>query len=241
LSHDRLDAIRQGAGRAVDELQTVHTALLTASEVVARARTLTVQMANDSNNTTDRANAASEVDGMFKQMVGLMNTQVSGRFAFGGFIDNAPPFDNLGAYTGDAGVRQVEIAPGVLEDASVRADVAMKGVGGGVDVFAVLASLATALRGNDRAGLEAALSDLDTGANQITLALTHASNSVAVLETAESVNLLARDQITSELSRLADADIMASSTELALANRALEASLAASQKSFGPTLLDWLR
>ena len=37
------------------------------------------------------------------------------------------------ALTGDANTRRVEIAPGILQDASVRSDVAFKGAGGGID------------------------------------------------------------------------------------------------------------
>ena len=43
-----------------------------------------------------------------------MNTQEAGRYLFGGNIDRTPPFDAAGTYAGDTGVRQVEVAPGLL-------------------------------------------------------------------------------------------------------------------------------
>ena len=70
-----------------------------------------------------------------QQIVQLMNTQVAGRYIFGGTKDSAPPFDASGNYVGDGNVRQIEIAPGLLQASSIRADVALKGTGGGIDVF----------------------------------------------------------------------------------------------------------
>lgn len=241
LSFERLDIIRQNAGRAMDELQAGHGALQSASDVLGRARQLAVQLANDSYGAGDRANAAAEIDGIFSQLVGVMNVQVGNRHIFGGFQDDAAPFDIFGAYVGDTGVRQIEIAPSVLQNVSVRADVALKGVGGGTDVFASLTAFATALRSNDTVGIQAALANIDGGIDQVADALTDASTQVSTLETAEQVNLMVRDQVTSQISRLADADIVASSTKLALANRALEAALAAAAKGFELTLVDRLR
>ncbi len=241
LSFERLDMIRQNAGRATDELQAAHGALQSVSDVLGRARQLAVQLANVTYDGPDRANAATEIDGIFAQVVGVMNAQVGNRRIFGGFQDDAAPFAGSGAYLGDAGVRQIEIAPGVRQNVSVRADVALKGVGGGTDVFATLTALATALRSNDTAGIGAAIGSIDSGLAQVAGALTDASTQVSTLTTAAEVNQMVRDQVTSQISRLADADIVESSTKLALANRALEASMAAAAKGFDLSLVTWLR
>lgn len=241
MSQARLDAIREGVGRASDDLQTMHTALSTASEVVETARTLAVQMANDTYSASDRVGAASAIDGLFEQLVGAMNVQAGNRYLFGGFQDAAAPFDPAGNYLGDTGVRRIEVAPGALDDVSIRADVALKGVSGGVDVFATLGGLATALRGNDQSAIQAALGQLDGATTQVSQALADVSNHADTVIAAEGATRLARDQVTENLARLADVDLTAAASDLALANRALEASLAAAQKSFGRSLLDWLK
>src|SRR5690348_12687111 len=113
---DRMNAINQNAGRAASEVDSADSALQSLGDVLARARELTVQMGNDSYSATDRAGAATEVDGLIAQAVTLMNTNVNGRYIFGGNKDQTPPFDTAGNYGGDTAVRQVEVAPGVLED-----------------------------------------------------------------------------------------------------------------------------
>ena len=115
--------------------------------------------------------AATEVDGLMQQAVTLMNTNVNGRYIFGGNKDQTAPFDTAGNYSGDTAVRQVEVAPGVLEDSSVRADVAVKGVGGGVDLFATLQSLSTALKTNNGDAIRGSLTDLTTATTQVTTTL----------------------------------------------------------------------
>src|SRR3954471_22640002 len=168
---DRMNAINQNASRAGDEVDAADSALQSLSDVLARARELAVQMGNDSYSAADRAGAATEIDGLVQQAVTLMNTNVNGRYIFGGNQDQTAPFDTSGNYNGDTAVRQVEVAPGVLEDSSVRADVAVKGVGGGVDLFATLQSLSTALRSNNGDAIRGSLTDLTTSTTQVTTTL----------------------------------------------------------------------
>jgi flagellar hook-associated protein 3 FlgL len=138
-------------------------------------------------------------------------------------------------------VRQVELAPGVLERVSVRADVIVKGAGGGVDVLQTMRDLAAALAANDVPAIRNAFGALDAGLSQISKGMAEVSASVSMLDAADEVNLLARDQVQTQIARLADADIMESAGKLALANHALEAALTASAKSFDLSLLDRLR
>jgi len=117
---DRMNAINQNASRAGDEVDAADSALQSLSDVLARARELAVQMGNDSYSAADRAGAATEIDGLVQQAVTLMNTNVNGRYIFGGNQDQTAPFDTSGNYNGDTAVRQVEVAPGVLEDSGAR-------------------------------------------------------------------------------------------------------------------------
>jgi flagellar hook-associated protein 3 FlgL len=167
--------------------------------------------------------------------------EVSGRYLMGGTLDGQPPFDAAGAYGGDGNLRQVEMAPGVLQDASIRADVAVKGVGGGVDLFATLASLQTALATNDQAGVAAALTPLATSTDQVSVARSQVGIAMNTFDTAVSANQALGDAAKAQASHLTDADAIQANTTLALAQRALEASLTATASSFKFTLLDYLK
>ena len=133
ISLQRFDTINQGIGRATDESQLADGALQNVSTLIARARELAIQLGNGTYSASERLGGAQEIRDISGQIVTLMNTQEGGRYLFGGNVDRTPPFDPAGDYSGDAGVRQVEVAPGLLQNASVRTDIAVKGVGGGVD------------------------------------------------------------------------------------------------------------
>jgi flagellar hook-associated protein 3 FlgL len=251
----QLDAIATTAGRASDELAAADGALATVSNAISRARELAVQLSNASYSAAERATGAAEVKGLISSIVSALNARVGNRYVFGGSVDDAPPFDGIaydplsgavdrtltGAYGGDAAVRQVEIAPGVFQDASVRADVAVKGAAGGADVLATLSDLANALAANDPTAAAATLTDLVRGTTQVANARGAGGAAMAALDAAVTANEAARDEAKKRISGLADADPVRSITELALAQRALEASLTATAKSFQFTLLDKLK
>jgi len=237
---DRMNAISQNAGRAADEVDSADSALQSLTDVLARARELAVQMGNDSYSAADRAGAATEVDGLVQQAVTLMNTNVNGRYIFGGNQDQTAPFDPAGNYSGDTAVRQVEVAPGVLEDSSVRADVAVKGVGGGVDLFATLQSLSTALKTNNGAAVRGSLTDLTTATTQVTTTLSQVGAMGDAFATAQTLAKSTADATTKNVANQSEADVIESSSQLALANSALNATLTAAAQSFNLSLVNKL-
>jgi flagellar hook-associated protein 3 FlgL len=236
----RLEAIAQVSARANEDLGAADTALQSIADVATRARELALQLGSDSYNAVDRANAAGEIDGLFQQALGLANTQSAGRYVFGGTNDGTPAFDAAGNYLGDTGVRQLEIAPGVFEDASVRGDLALTAAGGGVDLFATLRALSTALTTNDAAGIRGALPSLETATRQVTDSLVRVGSIMNFFDTAQTAGRVGRDAAIKSIASEGEADLLQSASRLTLANHALEATLSASAQSFRLTLLDKL-
>jgi flagellar hook-associated protein 3 FlgL len=237
----RADAIGTAAQRAGDELASVDGALNDVTNVLSRLRELATQFGSAGYSAAQRATAAGEVRSLQAQLVSSLNVQVAGRYVMGGTLDGQPPFDAAGNYTGDANVRQVEVAPGVLQDASVRADVAIKGAGGGSDVFATLTSLQTALLANDQAGVAATLTPLSTATDQVSVARTQVGTSMAAFDAAAATSRSVRDAARTQASHLTDADAIDANTALAHAQLALQASLSATAQGFKLTLLDYLK
>jgi flagellar hook-associated protein 3 FlgL len=170
-----------------------------------------------------------------------MNTQVAGRYIFGGNVDNAPPFDPVGTYTGDTGVRQVEVAPGLRQNASVRGDQVAKGVGGGVDIFASLSTLATALNNNDGVNIRGAVTGVSQSTNQVAAALTTTGSMLAALDSAKTIGIVAKESTQKVLTAESEVDIFEAASNMAQAQQSLEATLSASARSFSTNLLDYLR
>jgi flagellar hook-associated protein 3 FlgL len=240
-TQSRAEAVGTGAQRASDQLAAVDSGLNDVTNALARAREIGVQFANAGYTAAQRASAADEVKSLQAQIVASLNAKVDGRYLMGGTLDGTPPFDAAGNYAGDANVKQVEIAPGVYQDASVRADVALKGVGGGVDLFATLGSLQTALLANDQAGVAATLTPLDSATSQVSTARSQAGNDMNAFDTAVTASQAVRDGAKTQISHLVEADAIQANTDLALAQRALQASLTATSSSFQFTLLNYLK
>ena len=236
----RADAIAQGAQRASDELNAADDALSGMNTVLDRVREIAVQFSNATYSPQERAAAANEINGLKAEALTYANTQFGGRYLFRGFKDKSPPFDATGAYAGDSGVRQVETAPGQFEDASVPGDAIFKGPNGGVDIFATISTLSTALANNDANGVNGSLNNIETSINQVVQARSKAGTAVNLFDTATSAAQAAKQASDAAASKLTDADVVTSASRLAFAQRALDASLTASAKSFELTLMDKL-
>jgi flagellar hook-associated protein 3 FlgL len=240
MAVQRHDTINQTAARATEEAQVADGTLQNVSTLMQRAHELAVQLGNDTYSATDRAAGALEIKSISDQIVALMNTQVAGRYLFGGNVDRSPPFDVAGNYSGDTAIRQLEVAPGLLQNSSIRADQALKGVGGGVDVFASLSTLSAALVANDGVAVRGAVGNVVSSGDQIAQALTHVGTILDSFMTAQSIGGVAKDSAQKLLSAESDADIFAATSQLTLAQQSLQASLVVSAKSFGISLLNYL-
>lgn len=238
---ERYETIDRAVERADEELQIADGALQSSSALLARARELAVQFGNDSYSASQRAVAATEIRGISAQLIQLANTDVAGRYIFGGNIDNAPPFSALGVYSGDTAVRQVEVAPSLLLNSSVRADQVFKGVGGGVDIFAVLSTVATAMDANDGSGIRASLTSLESSSDQVATALTEIGSMLQSLSSSRTISMAAKDSVQRVLLSEGEVDTFEAASELANARQALEAVLMASSKSFNLSFLDFMR
>jgi flagellar hook-associated protein 3 FlgL len=177
---------------------------------------------------------------MVSQAVALLNTRFGDRYLFGGNKDNVPPFDGAGNYLGDTGVRQVEIAPGELEDASVRADVIAKGVGGGVDVLGALQTFSTALGANDITTIQGTITELSNAIGQVSAGRTKLGSAMNLFDTAAETSRISVVAEQKSTSQLVEVDAIEAASRLALAQRALDAALTASARSFDLTLLNKL-
>ena len=241
MAQQRFNAMADSAGRASDELSSVDGALGSIATWLARAQELAVQFSNSTYDAGQRAAGAAEVTGIINDVVAQLNLRVGNRYVFGGNRDDAPPFDVTGNYAGDDGVRQVEVAPGVLQAASVRADVAVKGAAGGVDVLATLQALQTALASDDPAGVADTLPTLGDSVKQIGTARSEAGTAMNAFDAAVTASKLAGSDAQKQISKLTEVDEIDAATQLALAQRSLEASLAATAQGFKLSLLDYLR
>jgi flagellar hook-associated protein 3 FlgL len=240
LDKARFTAVGNSAQRAADELNAADTALDGVTTVANRALQLATQFGNDSYSPVDRATASVEVEGLFKEAVNLLNSTYGGRYIFGGFKDNAVPFDASGNYLGDSGVRTVEVAPGLYQTASLDANTIVKGGASGVDLLTSLSDLAAALKVNDGDTIRASLANFNSAINQLAAGRTQAGMAQDAFQTAVTTAQTAASDETVKIGKLLDADILDASTRLTSAQYALSATLTAAAKTFSMSLADRL-
>jgi flagellar hook-associated protein 3 FlgL len=115
------------------------------------------------------------------------------------------------------------------------------GLGGGKNVFTTLFKLKDALNKNDTLAILASLENLDSSLASIN------NNRAIIGASLKRVDLtgytLAQNIVdqTQQLSKLEEADVVKSASDLANLNFALQATLSATAKVLQPTLLDFLR
>jgi flagellar hook-associated protein 3 FlgL len=236
----RYTSIGQSAQRAADELNAADTALDGITTVANRALQIATQFSNDSYSATDRATAAVEVNGLFSQATSLLNMTYGGRYIFGGFKDDSPPFGSDGSYQGDGNIRKVEIAPGLYQAASLDVNQIVKGGSNGVDLMKTLSDLSAALTKNDGAAMRQGLDTLNTSIEQLAAGRTQAGMAQDAFQAAVSTAQSATADETTKIGNLLDADFFDASTRLASAQYALSATLTATAKTLSMSLADKL-
>lgn len=202
-------------------LMSADNALSDVGNILTRVKELALQQSTDTTNPDARAAAAAEVASLRETVLALANTEVGGRYVFSGFRDDQPAFDAAATYQGTPEVRQVEIAPALQVEAGIAGDKVF-GAAGGVDVFAALDSLQSALSGNDSTAIRATLESLDRAHTQIITARAQLGARLSSVEAAEAIARRVHDGAIENRSRIMDADMPATLLDLVEAERVLQ-------------------
>ena len=201
-----------------------------ATDLLAQARSLAVQGANDALSPTDRAALATSVDGIREQLLGLANTRGAQGYVFGGSRTDTPPFDATGAFVGNDTVLRVPVTDGVGVKKNVSGAKAFTAAGG-IDVFTQLAALSTALTTNNVAGVRTGIDDMQTGYDQAVAVQVDAGLSMERLRSSADVLDTASLAVSQANSRDIGADDLAGlATELAAASNSYTQSLDVTKK-----------
>jgi flagellar hook-associated protein 3 FlgL len=215
------DARGSAMGLSRDRLSETDRALAGVGDVLARARELATQLANGTYSTQERQDASAELADLRKTAIAFANTQgPDGEFVLAGAASTSAPFDTSGTYQGDSTRREIETAEGERLVASVAGSVLTRGV----DVFATLAALQTALAANDVTGIRDALTPLATAIGQVASARSDVGERMSALDGAEEARQAFEIQLASQHEHAVVADPVVAASQLAQAQQAFEAS-----------------
>ncbi len=235
--------------------------------VVLRAREIALAMSNDTNNATSRASEVSELKQLKGMLVQLGNSQLAGKYIFGGFVSDRPPFDvtaisnpplpgpppvadplngtPTGKYLGSDDAIQMEVGKGEYVSINYSGGKLLRGGtppgSEGVDMIGEMDKLINALASNDVSGIRNSLPALENAQNQIIAARGDVGSRMSRLESISSGLESAKLGLQKLKSDRQDIDIVQVVSDLTRQQSAFEAALSAAGRISKLSLLDYLR
>ncbi|MCE5231072.1 flagellar hook-associated protein FlgL [bacterium] len=154
-------------------------------------------------------------------------------------VTTTPP----GAYNGDGQTQEIEIGQGNRIATNLTGDRVFQGVGisGGIDLFALMNSINTALSEGDYDTIQAKLDELDTASEQVSNERARNGTRVNLLEQLKDRQSSIQDSLEILRSDLEDIDVAEAMTDLTKAQNVYEATLTAASQIIQPSLLDFLQ
>lgn len=231
---------RRNIQQGLSFLNLSDSVLAEADRLVIRARELALAQANGVATAQTRAIAATEVNQIIGEMVRIANTQFDGRYIFAGYLNGTPPFDAAGNYSGDSNPFSIQADAGVTAAVTVTGDRVFKAAGG-IDIFAGLGNLETALNADNLAGIQTALGDLDQSLDQLTNRRAELGARINRLTSTEAGLRDLETTLIRIRSDLEDADMIEAASLLVRQEQALQFAREAAARAVQPSLLDFIR
>jgi len=239
-----LDLVTQRT-RTVDlartELGVVESALTALGSVMTRAQELSVQADSSGLDSGARQQIATEVSEMLNEVLSIATTSHAGRQVFGGhqggpaFAPDVPANPTAFTYQGDTGQVLREIGEGERIAVNIPGEPLFDGI------FASLIAFRDGLLANDRTAMNAASSQIGAEIDTVLTARGEVGARVRRLDMAW-VRLEEEEvALKTAISGLEEVDITAEVVELQMRDTAFQAALAATGRSLGVSLLDFLR
>jgi flagellar hook-associated protein 3 FlgL len=226
-------------------IATTDNTLTTAVDRLERVRTLVLGAVNGSADQAARDAAATEIEGIREELLGLSNSTYLGRPLFVGVVDTDTAFDSGGVYQGDGGQVIRTVAPG----SSLQVNLTGEEVFGTYDaldptsgnLFQVLDVLVSDLQGGNVTGARDGITRLETAVERISLAESKIGARGRQLEALGDRNGDVALELRAELSEVEDVDYAKALVDLQAQQFAYQASLSVTAKIIQPSLLDFLR
>lgn len=242
-------------------------ALDEAYSVLDRARELAVRGANDTNQKSERDAMAEEVAQLREQLQVIANSEINGRYIFGGtmtvellpsaLVPNGftqpypdrdpadptpiPPGHPENAYHGNDVLMEVEVVPGVTIPYNTPGETAFGADGVDDNAFYVLDELERVLRAGDTTAISNQLARLDKAMERVVTERAVVGSRINRLELLENRYEDAAISYRERLSETEEPEFADVVSKVMQTEMVYQASLAASARIIQPSLLDYLR
>jgi len=237
--------------RVQTEANAADTALGSAISLLDSARSLVSQAANSTVTPAVRQGILVQIQGIQLQLVNIANTNVEGRYIFGGDRDQSAAYQynsatgTVTAVTTSAATRLITDTQGQPVFHSLTAQQIFDpqdGTGASTpnSTIAALASLATALANNDQPGIATAITSLGTASNWLNQQQAYYGASEQRLTSEQNIAANQATALEAGISGIRDTNIAQAATDLATETTDQSAAYAAQAAISKKSLFDYL-
>ena len=219
------------------------TVLNQVSKVAARAQDIALRLSSGNQTAEVRAMAVSEIDQLLDEAIALGNTQSNGKYIFGGYRTDVPPFarslsggvENV-VYQGDGNDFQVQIGPDETMTAGKNGETVFMDS----DLFAGLRDLKQAIADNDQTAIENQSAVLQEATDYFNAQVSDVGIRQSRLKIKEEIFSQFNLQLQNQVDDLENVDYSRAILELKEKQTAYEVALAAAAKISEVSLLNYL-
>lgn len=236
----RLDRYQGNLDNVDHGLRLADQSLVKMVDIIGEAKSIAIQMSNDTMVQTDYDAAAQAILGFNDQLLAIANTRLQdGRYLFGGVDEDTPPYDATGNYQGSLQNRDVEIASGVFIRGTTSGNEGFGDAGG--QVFNVVNQFVADLQAGNAAGIDQAVGDLNDALDFGLVNLARIGARGQYLDEVAFTNDELQLHFSVEKARFEEVDLVSEYTKVSAAETALNSIVELSSRLLQTSLLSFLR
>ncbi len=241
-----LDSRRSAMQTADMLLSTSDGILHSIQESVKDIYETAVQLGNDSYSLQDRQFGANRVEQLRAHILDLANTEVNGRFIFGGLDNDTAPYDPLGVFNGDNG--QVVVSLGTVDpagnlkvvEATVEGGQPFEDVAGGPNLFGIIDNLIAELNANDGPGIQALIDEVRDGLDRVLSSRQSVGSFQVKIQGVQDADDLSGAAAQALLSQAGDTDPLEAIQRLREAQTSFQAAMILASRLEGLNLVNFI-
>jgi len=221
------------------ELNVADKALQDISSTLTRVKELAVRGANETLSQENRNAIAEEVDQLIDHLIQIGNTNVSGRYIFGGYKTSEAPLEKSGnavLYKGDGNLRSVEVSNNVLINASPTGKSLFVDSG----MFDTLVLLRDALLGGNISQITETIDKIDAISDRVSSELSGLGARLSRVELTSDLLSEKYTKYADLLSKQEDIEIEEVVLKLYAQQNVYQASLISASRALQPSLINYL-
>jgi flagellar hook-associated protein 3 FlgL len=232
-----VDAMTSQADSLRTRISAGESALFQITNMLQRARELTVQGLNGSYGDSERDSFAAELEGIREHMIQLANSELDGQYIFAGVKTDTEPFGEDGVYQGGEDGVMVQVGEGLKVDISIDGSQVFDDQ---VDIFAMLDNMIEGFANNDLDALDGSLDQIRGAEEQVLRVQTDLGGRLNRVDLAREMSEELKLTFSRERQLVGDTDMAAAVSQMLGLEQSLQAAVQVSQTTMQPSLLQLL-